>query len=156
MPASCWRIWNDRVSNVFCAAAITDRVGGNGDAEVSGCFEVRIFEDYASPPLRSAQDGYPLLRGLFCGDPVDDSLHKEHIEVEVPGEVRNELCDEVSDGICSQSGSIARAGGGPAGIAIGNVGIADGFFKDASNQVRIVQHSFAIVALGPNHLIKIG
>ena len=91
---------------------------------------------------------------LGYGNLVDDALDQDDPDMDVPGQVRHELGNEVVDGRKGQADGIPFRAGGQIGLLSGNIEIADLVVDGKANQVGVVQHPIAVIALGPQHLVE--
>ena len=83
---------------------------------------------------------------------VDDALHDDGVDVDAAGDVGDEFGDEVVGGCEGEVDSVARCAGVEVGGAAGDVEIGDLVVDGVADQVVIVDHAFAVVALRPDHL----
>src|SRR5580692_5914463 len=83
---------------------------------------------------------------------VYDALDEDYLDVDVAGDVGDELGDEVVGGGEGEAGGVALGAGGEAGGAAGDVEVADLVVDGEADQVGVVHHAFAVVALGPDDL----
>jgi len=86
------------------------------------------------------------------GDLVDDALDEDNADVDVAGNVGEELGDEVVNGSGGESDGVAGGGGGEVGLPAGDVEVADFVVDGEGGEVGVVGHLLAVVALGVDHL----
>ena len=96
---------------------------------------------------------FELLAGLigFC-DLVDDALDKDVFDMDAPGNVREELGNDVVDGGGGDADAITLSAGRKIGLLAGDVEIRDLDVNGIADEVGVVGHAASIVANGPDDL----
>lgn len=90
--------------------------------------------------------------GIGVSDLVDDLLDEDDANVDAAGEVGEEFGDEVVSGGEGEAVGVAFCGGMKVCSLAGDVEIGDFEVDGEANDVGVIQHAFAIVALRPENL----
>jgi len=92
------------------------------------------------------------VHGFGIGHLVDDALDDDDLNVDVTGDIGQELVDKVSDGRGGHGDAIALGGGRSVGLAAGHIEVGDLILNGESDEVGVVEHALAAVGLGPEDL----
>ena len=90
--------------------------------------------------------------GSVSGDLVDDALDEDYADVDVAGDVGEELGDEVVDRGGGQAGDVRAAVVADSRFRSRDIEVGDFSVDREADEIGVVGHAFAVVAWRPTDL----